>query len=132
VSVAGFIVAALAATLGYGLLAASLLLVIGAAAAAMRVASWQNAMVAVLAAVLFVPADLYRFPSVLPFDVEPYRVFFFGFLAIWFLANLSGSGIRMRTTPLDAVMLGVALVVSASFLWNSLEMAGTEDYSVAL
>ena len=98
-SVAGLAGAAGLAVLGYGFLAAILLVLVVSVDLVLLAASWENALIAVLAAVLFVPADLYRLPSVLPFDVEPYRIFFLVYWSCGFWRTSRGLSCASEQRP---------------------------------
>lgn len=80
--------------------------------------AWRSLMILIIVSVLFIPSNLYKLPSFLPFDVEVYRVSAFLFLLMWMIALLVDKDVKIRRTPLDFLLLLISLSVLISFLVN--------------
>src|SRR5919106_1909393 len=118
-------------TLGAG--PAILFLVLAAfsflAAVAVRrpVIGWQQALIAVLLVVLFIPIRRYRFPGDLPFQLEPYRVLVALILAGWAASLLADSRVRLRRSGFEGPIAAVVLTTIASIATNPARFAAHES-----
>jgi O-antigen ligase len=94
--------------------------------------SWRTMMCAVVLSVLAIPPSLYRLPSMLPFDLEIYRVGIMTMLVMCALAFLTGQGVRPRRTPLDWALALIPLAVIASLAANTFDFEPTVEFPQAM
>jgi len=139
VLVAGLILAALAAlsaevvvgrspTVGIALTALA-----GAAAFASWVAyiRWRTVLAGVILVILFIPIRRYALPGALPFQLEPYRLLIAIVAVLWLTALLIDPRIRFRRTIVDAPLLMVLFVSTASIAVNADRISGVAMTSTA-
>jgi hypothetical protein len=126
--------AALAVTLlwfGLGLPALATVLLVAGLLVARRLLTPVGLIAPVIILVMFIPANIYRLPSVLPFDVEPYRLGVLGLLCVWMVGLLADPKIRLRATPLDVPMLLVVVAAVASFARNAAVFGSAEEFAAS-
>lgn len=103
---------------------ALILFTVSALVATAALADWQRVISLLVACIIAVPADRYYLPSILPVDVEPYRLLIAVTLLGWLAALLVDKGIRLHPTALDTPIAVFACVVVASFAFNALTSQG--------
>ena len=68
--------------------------------------------------IFFVPIGRYSFPSSLPFELEPYRVFVAVLVILWATSLLIDRRVRFRATGFEAPIVCLLLVILASEVAN--------------
>lgn len=79
---------------------------------------WRTMLLVNTAIIMIVPARLYKLPSFVPFELEPYRVMTMIMLLFWFTALIIDPSVRLRKTKLDAAVFFFGAVVLISYLVN--------------
>jgi polysaccharide biosynthesis protein PslJ len=80
--------------------------------------SWTAVLTVLFLVALFIPMRKYALGGNLPFQPEPYRLLVLVVFSAWALSLLADARVRLRRTPLDAAVLGVALVILLSLAAN--------------
>lgn len=94
--------------------------------------SWTSLIIALTVLVLVVPAKLYKLPSILPFDVEIYRIVTFLLLCAWIVALLIDPRIKASASPVNASINIFATSITISFFVNIFSFEVREEFTQAL
>lgn len=94
--------------------------------------AWRNLLFLFIASILLVPSNIYKLPSIIPFDLEIYRLVAMLILILWVVALLIDLHLRLRKTPFDFQMLSLILVVFLSLLVNLSDFEPSEEFAVAV
>lgn len=96
-----------------------------------KLLEWQTLLFIFVSTLLLIPANLYSLPSVLPFDLEIYRLAAAVILSLWVFALLGRLNVKLHSTTLD---LAIGLFVGAvlvSLMVNLTSYVG-DDFSAAI
>ncbi len=91
--------------------------------------SWSTILSLLTITILLVPANLYRLPASLPFDVEVYRLFVLALFSAWAVALLTDGSVRIRRTFLDVNILVAVVAVVISFAVNVWDFEPVLEFS---
>lgn len=83
-----------------------------------RLLQWDRLIAALLLVIFFIPIGRYSFPSTLPFELEPYRVYVAAFVALWVVALLVDPRVRARRSGLEGPIVVLLLVIMLSEVVN--------------
>lgn len=92
---------------------------------------WRNMLLMNTAIIMLVPVRLYKLPSFVPFDLEPYRLVVMMMLLFWFIALIIDPSVRLRKTKLDASVLFFGAAVLLSYLVNFTRFEAGEEFTTA-
>jgi O-antigen ligase len=92
---------------------------------------WRAVLAVVIVVILFVPIRRYALPGSLPFQLEPYRLLIAIVAVLWLTALLIDQRVRFRRTIVDAPLLMVLVVSTASIAVNADRIASVAMTSTA-
>jgi O-antigen ligase len=79
---------------------------------------WDSLIALLLLIIFFIPIGRYSFPSSLPFELEPYRVFVMGLVVLWLTSLLIDPRVRLRATGFEAPIITLLLIILSSEFVN--------------
>src|SRR5690242_20984765 len=83
-----------------------------------RLLRWDRLIAALLLLIFLVPIGRYSFPSTLPFELEPYRVYVALLVALWFVALLVDPSVRARKSGFEGPIIALIIVILISEVAN--------------
>lgn len=79
---------------------------------------WDRLIAALLLVIFFIPIGRYSFPSTLPFELEPYRVYVAALIVFWLVSLLVDPRVRLQRSGLEAPIAALLLVIMLSEVGN--------------
>ena len=77
-----------------------------------------SSIAALLLVIFFIPIGRYSFPSTLPFELEPYRVYVAALIVFWLVSLLVDPRVRLQRSGLEAPIAALLLVIMLSEVGN--------------
>jgi O-antigen ligase len=96
---------------------------------AFLVADWSRLLKLFIAALFLIPANLYKLPVNLPFDLEIYRLAAFLMFGAWFVALLIDKKVKLRKTPFDFYLFLISFSVFISMIINLKRFELSQEFS---
>jgi len=96
------------------------------------ITDWSRLLKLFVAAIFMIPANLYKLPVNLPFDLEIYRLIAFLMFGVWFLALLIDDKLKLRKAPLDFYLFLVSFSVFISLVINLNRFEITQEFPQAV
>jgi O-antigen ligase len=96
---------------------------------AFLVVDWSRLLKLFIAALFLIPANLYKLPVDLPFDLEIYRLVAFLMFGAWFIALLIDKKVKLRKTPFDFYLFLISFSVFISMIINLNRFELSQEFS---
>ncbi len=93
---------------------------------------WPNLLKLFIASLFLIPADLYRLPINLPFNLEIYRAVAFIIFGMWLIALLTDDKVKLRRTSFDLYLFLFSFSVTLSLIFNLYNFEPGQEFAQAI